>query len=785
MRYPRKLIETVLPLDQISKGGAHEKNVHSAHPSTLHLWWARRPLTVARAVLFAQCVNDPEDCPDLFPTPEARQRERQRLLRITERLAQWGNSRDKALLDEARDCIWASWRYVCARFQADPDPALRDRVDELFHPDALPAVHDPFAGGGSIPIEARRLGFEAWASDLNPVAVLINRFMLEVPPRFAGQPPVNPESRSRLHDAAWRGAAGLAEDLRYYARRVVEEARARVGRHYPPYRITAELAAERPDLAHLVGREVKPLTWIWARTVRSANPAVREPVPLVTSFLLSRKDPGAYIAPVVENGSYRFTVRTGRTEDPAIVKGTRTGRGAFRCLVSGVPIPLDHIRAEGRAGRMGARLMAVVAENPDGRGKLYLPPTAEQEAAASVPPPPWKPDNRITGTLGITTPNYGLSRFSDLFTPRQLLTLTTLSDCIRAVMEEVRADWQAAHPERRDDRPFTEGGAGAPAYAQTIATGLAFALDKCCDYNSALASWNINKTNIRHTFVRQALSMVWDYAEADPLGAGSGGFMVAIKHVTDWLEADPGGPAGHARQADAAVQTLSAGKILSTDPPYYDYIAYADISDFFYVWLRPTLKDVHPDRLATLATPKEEEIVAASDRHGGKEGARNFFLDTMTRAMRRLAEQVHPAFPVTIYYAHKDGTGWPPMIDAIRQAGLIITASGLVYTERQARKNALSSQTLSTSALLVCRRRENELPILEEEEFLCQIKSEAKTVSERYSASGLSHMDVKQAVIAHVMALYTRCNIVTTAGSQMNATNVLKIIDGFFDIAKK
>lgn len=782
MRYPRKLIEAGIPIEKITAYGAVEKNIHNSHPSSAHIWWARKPLTVARAVLFAQCVNDPEDCPDLFPTPEARQRERQRLLRITERLAQWGNSRDKALLDEARDCIWKSWRYVCARFRTDPDPALRDRVDELFNPDRLPAVHDPFAGSGSIPIEARRLGFEAWASDLNPVAALINRFMLEVPPRFAGQPPVNPESRSRLHDAAWWGAAGLAEDLRYYARRVVEEARARVGRHYPLYRITAELAAERPDLAHLVGREVKPLTWIWARTVRSPNPAVREPIPLVTSFLLSRKDPGAYIAPVVENGSYRFTVRTGRTEDPAIVKGTKTGRGMFRCLVSGVPIPLDHIRAQARAGRLGARLMAIVAEPPSGPGKLYLPPTAEQEAAArNVPEPDWKPEGDIVGKMDIRTTNYGITRFEDLFTPRQLLTLTTLSDCIRAVMDEVRADWQAAHPERRDDRPFTEGGAGAPAYAQTIAIGLAFALDKCCNYNSAATRWSVTAASNKGTFCRPALDMAWVYAEADPL---SREFMVAIKHVTDWLEADPGGPAGHARQADAATQVLSAGKIVSTDPPYYDYINYANISDFFYAWLRPTLRDIHPDLMATLATPKEEEIVAAPDRHGGKEGTRNFFLDTMTRAMRRLAEQVHPAFPVTIYYAHKDGTGWPPMIDAIRQAGLIITASGLVYTEMQVRKNALSGQThLSTSALLVCRRRENELPVLEEEEFLCHIKSEAKTVSERYSASGLSHMDVKQAVIAHVMALYTRCNIVTAAGSQMNATNVLKIIDGFF--AKK
>lgn len=812
MKYPRKLIETVIPVDKINAGGAHEKKVHSAHPSTLHLWWSRKPLTVARAVLFAQCVNDPEDCPDLFPTPEAQQRERLRLLQLAERLAQWQNSQDRELLDEARGRVWASWRYICARFHAEPDPDLRDRVEELFNPDRLPAVHDPFAGGGSIPIEARRLGFEAWASDLNPVATLINRFMLEVPPRFAGRPPVNPKSRSRLHDDAWRGAAGLAEDLRYYAGRVVEEARAQVGRYYPPYRITAELAAERPDLAHLVGREVKPLAWIWTRTVPSANPAVREPVPLATSFLLSRKDPGAYIEPVVENGTYRFTVRTGRTEDPAIVNGTRVGRGAFRCLVSGVPIPIDHVRNEARAGRLGARLMAVVTENPGGRGKLYLPPTPEQEAAATVPPPPWQPEEYLTGKLKISTPLYGLSRFCDLFTPRQLLTLTTLSNQIRAVMEEVQADWQAAYPEHRDPRPFMEGGAGARAYAQAIATGLAFVLDKCCDRNSSLAIWDINRVMIAHTFGRQALQMVWDYAEADPLGAGSGGFTVALKHVTDWLEADPGGPAGYARQADAATQEISKGKIISTDPPYYDNVQYADLSDFFYVWLRPTLRDVHPDLLATLATPKEEEIVAAPERHGGEERARDFFLEAMTRAMRRLAEQAHPAFPVTLYYAYKqsetdaaDGkdpdpeevkdldaapataeasTGWEVFLESLVEAGFTITATWPMRTEAARRLNAQDTNALASSIVLACRRRDPNAPTADRREFLRRLREELPQALARMREAAIAPVDFAQAAIGPGMAVYTRYREVREPnGQRISVRNALKLINHVLDQA--
>nr|WP_322815379.1 DUF1156 domain-containing protein [Chloroflexus sp.] len=243
----RKLIEVALPLETINTESAREKSIRHGHPSTLHLWWARRPLATARAVLFAQLVDDPSAVPEEFPTPEAQERECQRLFRLIERLVKWESTTDEALLAAAREEIWKSWRRTCR------DNAQHPRAVELFNPDQLPAFHDPFAGGGAIPLEAQRLGLEAYASDLNPVAVLINKAMIEIPPRFRGHPPVNPVDRQRAYLETWQGAQGLAADVRYYGQWMRDEAERRIGQLYPKVTITAELAAERPDLQPLVG----------------------------------------------------------------------------------------------------------------------------------------------------------------------------------------------------------------------------------------------------------------------------------------------------------------------------------------------------------------------------------------------------------------------------------------------------------------------------------------------------------------------------------------------------
>jgi putative DNA methylase len=454
----KKLIEVALPLEAINRASAREKSIRHGHPSTLHLWWARRPLAAARAVIFAQMVDDPSSCPDLFPTDKAQEKERQRLFRIIEDLVRWENTTNEEVLERARAEIWQSWRRACAENVDYP------RAKELFDRKKLPPFHDPFAGGGALPLEAQRLGLESYASDLNPVAVLINKAMIEIPPKFAGKPPMNPDAQQQKAqmDKTWRGAQGLAEDVRYYGQWMRDEAEKRIGHLYPKVEVTAEMAKARPDLKPYVGRKLTVIAWLWARTVKSPNPAFAQvDVPLASTFMLSTKaGKEAYVEPVIENGGYRFTVKVGPPKDPEATKnGTKAnGRGAnFLCVMSRAPIAGDYIKAEGQAGRIGARLMAIVAEGE--RGRVYLAPTTEHEAAAGRAKPEWTPDVEFfQHALGFRVGNYGMTRWTDLFTPRQLVALTTFSDLVQEVREWVKRDAFAAGLPA-DDKPLRDGGA--------------------------------------------------------------------------------------------------------------------------------------------------------------------------------------------------------------------------------------------------------------------------------------------------------------------------------------
>ena len=391
--YKKKLIEVALPLVAINEACAREKSIRHGHPSTLHLWWARRPLAAARSVIFAQMVDDPSSCPDLFPTEEEQEAERNRLFRIIEDLVKWENTTNEKVLEAARAEIRKSWRRTCAENVDHP------RAKELFDPDKLPAFHDPFAGGGALPLEAQRLGLESYASDLNPVAVLINKAMIEIPPKFSGRPPVNPEARKEktLFAKEWRGSAGLAEDVRYYGKWMRDEAEKRIGHLYPKVSVTAEMAEERPDLKPYVGRELTVIAWLWARTVKSPNPAFQDvDVPLVSNFMLAtKKGKEAYVQPVIEDGGYRFEVKVGTPVNLESTKtGTKTGRGPnFRCLISGVPIPGDYLKSEGKSGRMGTSLMAIVAEGD--RGRVYLSPTEQMIFVSQEAKPEWKPETAL------------------------------------------------------------------------------------------------------------------------------------------------------------------------------------------------------------------------------------------------------------------------------------------------------------------------------------------------------------------------------------------------------
>lgn len=792
VRSRKKLIEVALPLEAVNAASAREKSIRHGHPSTLHLWWARRPLASARAVIFAQMVDDPSACPEEFPTEEAQARERERLFRLIEKLVQWENTTNEALLEEARQEIWKSWQRACR------DNAHHPRAEELFNPKRLPAFHDPFAGGGSLPLEAQRLGLEAYASDLNPVAVLINKAMIEIPPRFANRPPVNPEARAKkaLMEREWKGAQGLAEDVRYYGRWMRDEAERRIGHLYPKVKITPEMAQDRPDLKPLVGQELTVIAWIWARTVRSPNPAFAHvEVPLASTFMLSTK-PGkeAYVEPVIEGDTYRFTVKVGKPKDPEAAKlGTSAGkRSAFRCLLSGVPIPYDYIRAEGRAGRMGARLMAIVAEGP--KGRVYLPPVPEHEEIARQAVPTWKPDIPLPDNpRDFKTPLYGISTYGDLFTPRQLVALTTFADLVGEAMERVRQDALAAGlPD--DETPLREGGTGARAYAEAVGVYLGLALSRLSDIQNSLCAWENTKTQVRHLFTRQAVPMLWDFGENNVFGDAAGDYMVSLENMLRALEKVPCVEVGQSNQADASTQTVSINKIVSTDPPYYDNIGYADLSDFFYVWLRRSLRSVFPDLFATVAVPKAEELVATPYRHGSREKAEKFFLEGMTKALARLAEQAHPAFPVTIYYAFKQSesegngearrTGWETFLEAVIRAGFSITGTWPMRTELSNRMVGKDTNALSSSIVLVCRKRPENAPTATRREFLSALKEELPKALRLLQAGNIAPVDLAQAAIGPGMAVYTRyAKVLDAEGNPVTVREALALINQVLDEA--
>ena len=809
--YKKKLIEVALPLEAINKASAREKSIRHGHPSNLHRWWARRPLAAARAVIFAQMVDDPSAHPDIFPTEKAQEKERQRLFRIIEDLVLWENTTNEKVLQQARDEIWQSWRYTCAENADHP------KAKELFDRYKLPAFHDPFAGGGALPLEAQRLGLESYASDLNPVAVLINKAMIEIPPKFAEKLPVNPEVNLHTHRSdenenpeltqklalsfhqgdelfsrKWKGAQGLAEDVLFYGKWIHDEAEKRIGHLYPKIVITKEMAKERLDLEQYVGKSLTVMAWLWTRTVKSPNPAFSSvDVPLVSTFMLSTKaGKEAYVEPIIENNGYRFTVKVGKPNDAEVVKhGTTAGkRNGFLCLMSGTPMDYTYIRREGMAGRMGSRLMAIVAEGE--RGRIYLSPTDTMAAIAHKAKPEWKPETPLYGKCRVNVSLYGFDIYGDLFTSRQLVSLTTFSDLVCEACDLIYRDAVAAGlPD--DHKPLREGGTGATAYAEAVGVYLALAISKTADSVNNLCPWEPMAQCSRQLFGRQAIPILWDFAEANPLHDSSGGLSTNFKGSTRAFECFSAANVGYAEQHDAAQQMSSYQKIVSTDPPYYDNIGYADLSDFFYVWLRHTLKPVFPDLFTTLAVPKAEELVATPYRHGSKKKAEAFFLAGMTQAMHRLAEQTHPAFPVTIYYAFKQSesqsetgtasTGWETFLEAVIRAGFVLSGTWPMRTEMTAALKDLMN-SLASSIVLVCRKRAADAPTATRREFITTLMAELPKSLIHLQRSNIAPVDLAQAGIGPGMAVYSSyAKVLDAEGKPLAVREALTIINQILD----
>ncbi|WFR83892.1 DUF1156 domain-containing protein [Arthrobacter sp. Y-9] len=760
----KKLIEVALPLEAINAQSAREKSIRHGHPSTLHLWWARRPLATARAVLFAQLVDDPSERAEEFRS-EALQKgesdveayveqrvdgERERLFGLITRMVDWDNLNDEALFEQVRAEIMRS---------TDGNP---------------PAILDPFAGGGTIPLEAQRLGLEAHASDLNPVAVLINKALIEIPPKFANQAPVYPKAADQRH--WWPKATGLAEDVRRYGSWMRDEAERRIGHLYPKATLSD-------------GSEATVIAWIWARTVTCPNPACGIEMPLVRSWWLGKKKgKEAYIVPTVVDGKVEYSV--GHDVQSAPTKeadGTMSGRRGATCVSCGAAVPVEFIKSEGLAGRLGATLMATVAEG--NRQRIYLAPTAEHRAAAEVGTPSDIPMQKLgIDPRNIWTPSYGLDSFASLFTNRQLTALTTFSDLVGEARERALQDALAA--DMPEGEPLELGGAGAAAYADAIASYLGLCASKMAMFHCTLARWRSDADKTAPAFGRQAIAMVWDYAEAQPFVRAGGEWLGVVEGAARTLEKLVALPVAHAQQDSAASLTVG-NRLISTDPPYYDNISYADLSDYFYVWLRKSLKREYPDLLSTMLVPKAEELIANPYRQGGDRQAQDYFKSGFESVFATARKSAVDAYPITVYYAFKqteedaDGvssTGWETVLSAMISAGWSVTATWPMRTENATRLIGRGSNALASSVVLALRPRPEDAPVIDRRGLLAELRATLPEALRNLQKGGIAPVDMAQAAIGPGMAVFSQYSrVIEPSGDPMSVRDALRAINAILD----
>lgn len=790
VKAPKKLIEVALPLKEINEACIREKSIRHGHPSTLHLYWARRPLAAARAVLFAQLVNDPgwdEELGIGYKRKADANRERERLFEIIRELVKWENTNNEHVLEKARVEIRKSWKVTCDLNKDHP------QAKELFNPDKMPAFHDPFAGGGSIPLEAQRLGLEAWASDLNPVAVLINKAMIEIPPKFVGIRPIGPipenEKQIDTDNYTWPGLTGLAEDVRRYGHWVREEAYKRIGHLYPSIEITQEMVSERPDLVPYKGRKLTVIAYIWARTVKSPNPQFSQiDVPLASTFLLSdKKGKEAYIEPIVDGDKFEFKVRVGMPDDiETVKKGTKAaGRTSnFLCLLSNTPIDGKYIKSEGQAGKIGSRLMAIVAEGTNKR--IYLSPGDCSYLNSMQMPENWKPEQTLLGKSADQLPLYGVNQYWQLFSIRQLTALITFSNIVSELNHIIKNNSALSTIETSE--------IDINDYSNAIMTYLSFAIDKAANYWSTICTWHVGRDCITSTFGRQAIAMVWDYAEANPFSNSSGNFISGINQVIKFLDFTPQNMS-YSEMADAGIQEISANKIISTDPPYYDNICYADLSDFFYVWIRRILISSYPALCATIATPKDNELIASPYRFRNKKESEDYFLKGMQNAMSRLSIQSNAVYPVTIYYAFKQSekystgtasSGWETFLQAVIEAGFSIIGTWPMSTEYTSHLKK-EANSLASSIILVCRKKLDTAEFINRKDFMKELSQYLpmaldNMINGSETSSPVAPVDLAQAAIGPGMAVYSKYKSILEAdGSPMTIHTALILTNSAID----
>lgn len=754
----KKLIEVALPLEKINAAAAYEKMPGiGSHPRGLHLWWARRPFVAARAVIWSSLVDDPSSHPEKFPTEEYQNKERQRLFKILEDLVVWENSNNEDVLNAAKAEILKS---------TNNNP---------------PALLDPFAGGGAIPLEAQRLGLEAHAHDLNPVAVTINKAMIEIPPRFAGKAPVNPDAQVSAMRSGWSRAQGLAEDVRYYGEWMKQEAYKRIGHLYPKVKVPHEQG----------GGEATVIAWIWARTAKCPNPACGCEMPLVHSFQLSKKKGNtAWIEPLYDEDK-KLSFKVHREGKPKI-EGTVSRKGAV-CACCGSPVGYSYIRAESNAGRMSAILMAVVAEGRCSR--IYVTADDEQRLAAKIDKPEEYPCGELAKhfTGGSCVP-YGLNEFHKLFTNRQLTALTTFSELVSEAQAKAEADAVAAGM-KNDHLPLCNGGDGAKAYGEAVGVYLAFAVDRETDFCNSVCRWSVSNEKPMNLFARQAIPMVWDYPEVNVFSNAVGSFATIKDYISKCIDTLPAeNYVSEGIQADAQTDCGLRNIMISTDPPYYDNIGYADLADFFYVWMRQSLKDTYPELFSTMLVPKAEELIATPYRHDGSvEKAKHFFEDGMLSACKQMYQYAREDVPVTIYYAYKQSetdedvgtasSGWETMLNAIIQAGFSITGTWPMRTEQAYRSVSMGTNALASSIVLVCRKRLEDAPQTTRRNLIAALRRELRPALQKLQSSNIAPVDLAQSAIGPGMGVFSRYRRVLEAdGSVMSVRSALQVINEEVDL---
>lgn len=750
----RKLIEVSIPLEAINEQAAREKSIRHGHPSTLHLWWARRPLAAARCVLFAQLVDDPSSNVDEF-RKEARRKgipdaevnswaesrvesKRAELHEILTDLANWDNLNDDALWARAREEIMQS---------TDGNP---------------PPIVDPFAGGGAIPLEAQRLGLEAHASDLNPVAVLINRAMIEIPPKFSGMAPVHPDADLGYFD--WRGAEGLAEDVRRYGEWMRNEAEKRIGNLYP--KATLEDGSDVPVIA-----------WIWARTVTCPNPACGIEMPLARSWWLGKKKGKvAYVIPKVVGNEVTFTIgHDPKTAPASETDGTWDGKRGGKCIACASPVTTRYVREFANKVKFGEVLLATVAQG--NRSRIYLSPSETHRNAAEIDCPKSVPKGSLGNDLRrISPPLYGMTEYSDLFTNRQLVALTTFSDLVGEARSRVLE-------EAADDRD-------AQAYADAIATYLGMGVSRTTDILNSLATWSSGRNQTRNLFSRQAIPMAWDFVEGNPFSTASGSLVTATESMAQALRSVPAKGKATAKQADAASKSYG-GLILSTDPPYYDNIGYSDLSDFFYVWLRRSLRRVHPDLFGSMLVPKDEELVANPYRHDGRAGAQEFFEDGFRDVFAQARASASDEFPITVYYAFKQSdtseegrasTGWETLLEGMVRNRWQVTSTWPMRSERTGRMISVGTNALASSIVLSLRPRKENAGVIDKRQFREELLAELPHKLRELQQGTIAPVDLSQAAIGPGMAVFSKYDRILEAdGSSVTVRHALQLINTVID----